>query len=59
MIYRWKELDKAVANIENERITLGFAYEQRIFNGEKDYVWPIPTSEIDTNKKLEQHPLWK
>lgn len=58
-IYRWKELDKAVANIENERITLGLAYEQRIFNGEKDYVWPIPTSEIDTNKKLEQHPLWK
>lgn len=58
-IYRWKELDKAVANIENERITLGLAYEARQFNGERDYVWPIPTSEVDTNKKLEQHPLWK
>lgn len=58
-LYRWKELDKAVANIENERTTNGFGYEKRTFNGERDYVWPLPTSELDTNKELVQHNLWK
>lgn len=58
-LYRWKKLDEAVTKIENERTSLGLAYEPRVFNGERDYVWPIPTSEVDTNKKLEQHQLWK
>ena len=58
-LYRWKELDKAVANIENERTMYGLAYEARKFNGERDYVWPLPTTELDTNKKLVQHDLWK
>jgi hypothetical protein len=58
-LYRWKELDKAVGRVENERISLGLAYEKRQFNGERDYVWPVPTGEVDTSKKLEQHPLWK
>lgn len=58
-VYRWKELDKAVANIEKERTTLGLSYEPRQYNGERDYVWPIPTNELDSNKKLEQHDLWK
>ena len=52
-------LDKAVANIENERTMYGLAYEARKFNGERDYVWPLPTAELDTNKKLVQHDLWK
>ena len=54
-----KELDKAVANIVNERTMYGLAYEARKFNGERDYVWPLPTAELDTNKKLVQHDLWK
>lgn len=58
-LYRWKELDQAVERIENERTSLSLAYEKRVFNGDRDYVWPIPTSEIDTNKELEQHSLWK
>jgi starch-binding outer membrane protein, SusD/RagB family len=58
-LYRWKELDKAVNNIESERTTNGFNYEKRTFNGAKDYVWPLPTSELDTNGKLIQHELWK
>lgn len=58
-IYRWKELDKAVANIEKERTTYGLAYEARKFNGARDYVWPLPTAELDTNKKLVQNDLWK
>lgn len=58
-IYRWKELDKAVANIEKERTSLKLGYEPRQYNGVRDYVWPIPTSELDTNKALVQHELWK
>ena len=58
-VYRWKMLDKAVANIEKERTTLGLAYETRQYNGERDYVWPIPTAELDSNELLEQHELWK
>lgn len=58
-LYRWKELDKAIQRVEDERTSLKLKYEPRKFNGERDYVWPIPTGEIDTNKKLEQHPLWK
>ena len=58
-LYRWRILDKAVQAIENERNTYGLAYEKRIFNGERDYVWPIPLDELDSNKKLEQNALWK
>jgi hypothetical protein len=63
-LYRWKELETAVENIEKERarytgIHTYFLYEQRNFRGEKEYVWPIPLSEIDTNTELEQHSLWK
>jgi hypothetical protein len=58
-LYRWKELNKAVERIENERINYQLAYEPRKFNGERDYVWPLPTEELDTNKKLVQHDLWK
>lgn len=58
-LYRWKDLGKAVEHIEKERTTYGLAYEPRKFNGERDYVWPLPTGELDTNKKLVQHALWK
>jgi hypothetical protein len=30
--------------------------EQREFNPARDYVWPIPLSELDANKKLVQNP---
>lgn len=58
-IYRWHELDKAVANIEHERTSLGLSYEPRTYNGERDYVWPIPLNELESNSMLEQHELWQ
>jgi len=30
--------------------------EQRTFDESKNYLWPIPQSEIDINKNLEQNP---
>lgn len=63
-LYRWKDLEKAVNNIEKERARFAgigtyFLYEQRNFRGEKEYVWPIPLGEMDTNTEIEQHTLWK
>lgn len=58
-LYRWKELEKSINNIELERTRFGLSYETRKYNGEKDYVWPLPTSEVDANSKLIQHDLWK
>ncbi|MDR1200933.1 MAG: RagB/SusD family nutrient uptake outer membrane protein [Tannerellaceae bacterium] len=63
-LYRWKELETAVNNIEKERtrfagIETYFLYEKRNFRGEREYVWPIPLAEIDTNTEIEQNELWK
>lgn len=33
-----------------------FVIEQRGFNPSRDYLWPIPRIEMDTNDKLEQNP---
>lgn len=33
-----------------------FVIEQRNFNPQRDYLWPIPRIELDTNDKLEQNP---
>ncbi len=57
-LYRWKQLEDAIDRIEHERTSLGLAYESRQYNGKRDYVWPIPTDELDTNKQLVQHELW-
>lgn len=32
--------------------------EKMVFDPKKDYLWPIPLSEIETNKLLEQNPNW-
>lgn len=32
--------------------------EQRTFNAQKHYLWPIPQSERDLNKNLSQNPNW-
>lgn len=62
-LYRWKELEMAVNTINNEanlnKTGTYFNYETRNYRGEKEYEWPIPLHEIDTNSKLEQNELWK
>ena len=65
-LYRWKELGKAVATINSERelnntYSEFFDYEYRTFlmPEDKNYIWPLPQNDIDTNSELEQHDLWK
>lgn len=33
-------------------------FQQRVFNKDKHYLFPIPQSEIDKNRLLEQNPNW-
>ena len=58
-IYRWHMIQEEVDKIMAEKAKYGFWYEDRFYRGEKEYVWPIPQSEIDANENLEQHELWK
>lgn len=32
---------------------------QRHWLGDKQYIWPVPQSEVDVNEALEQHDAWK
>ncbi len=36
----------------------GNVYEDRKFNSNRDYLWAIPTQEIDLNPNLQQNPGW-
>lgn len=57
-LYRWKLLESAVSRINAEKARYGFNYETRNFRGPQEYVWPLPQSEIDSNRELKQHKLW-
>jgi len=32
--------------------------EQRVFNPARDYRWPIPLTEMTSNRAMEQNPGW-
>ncbi|QGY43486.1 RagB/SusD family nutrient uptake outer membrane protein [Maribellus comscasis] len=55
-IKRWKtaeiELNGPVYDWE------GNVYENRAFDPDRDYLWAIPTQEIDLNPNLQQNPGW-
>ncbi len=55
-IRRWRTAEvvnnKPVLTHENK------LYENRTFNKDRDYLWPIPADEIVENKNLEQNPGW-
>jgi starch-binding outer membrane protein, SusD/RagB family len=55
-IRRWKMAEivnnKPVLNHENK------LYENRVFNINRDYLWPIPADERVENKNLTQNPNW-
>ena len=58
-LYRWHTLKDAVDRVNNEAKTYKFPYEYRNYRGEKEYVWPIPQPDVDSNHDLEQNDLWK
>ena len=55
-ILRWK-----TAEIENNAMMHdcdGVGVEQRSFNPDRDYLWPIPYNQTILNPNLEQNPNW-
>lgn len=55
-ILRWR-----TAEIENNGFVHdheGVAVEERHFNPERDYLWPIPYNQIVQNPNLQQNPNW-
>lgn len=53
-IRRWKTIDQEMnASIKNYA---GKVLGTRSFNPERDYLWPVPYTEIDLNPALEQNP---
>lgn len=40
--------------VANERVRV----EDRIFIGNRDYLWPIPQNEINNNAGISQNPNW-
>lgn len=65
-IYRWKTAETALKGfIHGIRTgaTVGadngyVRIENRNFNADKHYLWPIPQKDRDLNKNLEQNPNW-
>lgn len=59
-LYRWGEWKNSIdrMNQDASMFKINYAGYDRNFRGNQDLVWPIPQSEIDTNKKLIQHDEW-
>ncbi len=53
---RWR-LSEKILNAEEYGIT-GKRLFTRKFDPNRDYLWPIPSDEIDKNDKLKQNPGW-
>ncbi|WP_247235608.1 RagB/SusD family nutrient uptake outer membrane protein [Telluribacter sp. SYSU D00476] len=65
-IRRWKTAEKMMpGNVygmtwvdNNELKTVQVQAFERVFNPNRDYLWPIPQKELDLNKELTQNPGW-
>lgn len=55
-IRRWKTIDTEMN--APVRTHAGAVIQTRSFNPARDYIWPIPYTEIDLNPALEQNPLY-
>lgn len=53
---RWR-LSHQLLNRDVKGVTGKRLYTQK-FNENRDYLWPIPTAEIEKNETLEQNPGW-
>jgi len=61
-IRRWKTaevvLNQAAKGAIDPATGKAVIIEQRKFNAQRDYVWPIPLIEINTNPNMVQNPNW-
>lgn len=55
-IRRWETIDEEMNGSVHTHA--GAVIETRQFNPARDYIWPIPYTQIDLNPALEQNPLY-
>lgn len=55
---RWKIAEEVLNNRQEFQFTGGNPLFTRKFES-KDYLWPIPATEIEMNPALDQNPGWK
>jgi hypothetical protein len=55
-IKRWKTIE--IVNNQPIYNHQGIIVENRSFNKNRDYLWPIPADEVQENKNLVQNPNW-
>jgi hypothetical protein len=53
-VRRWRTIE--TQNVGQFRDYKGSVISTRVFDPERDYLWPIPFTEIDLNPNLEQNP---
>lgn len=46
-------------NLDNNNHIIAQPESSRTFNPKRDYLWPLPTTELGLNDDLEQNPEWK
>jgi tetratricopeptide (TPR) repeat protein len=56
-LIRWKKMELVMNSPEVD--ILGTKLFDNVFNSSRDYLWPIPGTEIDTNNDLTQNPGWQ
>lgn len=54
---RWR-LSYELLNGKNDYGITGKRLFTRVFNEKRDYLWPVPSDEIEKNTSLEQNPEW-
>ena len=56
-LMRWKKMESVMNSPETD--ILGSKIFDNVFNSSRDYLWPIPGTEIDMNADLTQNPGWQ
>lgn len=46
-------------NLDDQGFIIAQQAQQRVFNAEKDYLWPIPVQQLGLNPNLVQNPNWR
>jgi len=62
-IRRWKiaqnTMNGSVYGAVDPETQKPYLVQKRVFNPERDYLWPIPLREVNSNPNMEQNPGWQ
>ncbi|MFV0592484.1 MAG: RagB/SusD family nutrient uptake outer membrane protein [Draconibacterium sp.] len=52
-------VDPSKLNLTNDSIIIAQPAEKRSFDSKKNYLWPLPISQLGLNENLTQNPYWE